>query len=288
VDLHKFIGRQLRALNDPELPVNERIATLTVSDRLVGTGLIAVGNPLFDPLLRTPYSHASRDAVEALMRHPQASLRYYQQVSVNDESPVVTSWGRKVIDDVDQEVAVSAFVYAAIEGRMLYLQFVLTALPPVNAAYRARWSRYMTSTPRALMYAFRRMPSLIISATPAIYDAFLLWRQDRRIENRYLAGVAGDYGARISVRELGTAAKFARYIQVLDVEKYNMIFSEALLNAVTEYLTEKEIDTSAFTGLAQNIINNINNNSGDVYGNLNQQAGNDNSIKKSPNSGSGS
>jgi hypothetical protein len=75
---------------------------------------------------------------------------------------------------------------------------------------------------------------------------------------------------------------------VLDVEKYNMIFSEALLNAVTEYLTEKEIDTSAFTGLAQNIINNINNNSGDVYGNLNQQAGNDNSIKKSPNSGSGS
>jgi hypothetical protein len=288
VDLHQFIGEQLRALNDPELPENERIAALTVSDRLVGTGLISVGNPLFDPLLKTPYSHASRDAVQALMRHPQASLRYYQQVSVNDESPVVMSRGRKVIDDVDQEVAVSAFVYAAVEGRMLYLQFVLTALPPINAAYRARQLRYATSVSRTLIYALRRLFSLIISAVPAIYEAFRLWRRERQMERRYLSAEVGDYGARISVRELGTASSFGRYIQVLDVEKYNMIFSEALLNAVTEYLVKKDIDISAFTGIAQNIINNINNNSGNVYGDLNQQAGNDNSANKPPNSGSGS
>jgi hypothetical protein len=287
VDLHRFIGEQLRALNDPRLPENERIASLTVSDRLVGTGRISVGNPLFDPLLKTPYSHASKDAVKALMRHPQASLRYYQQVSVNDESPVVMSGDQKVIDDLDQEVTVSAFVYAALEGRMLYLQFVLTALPPIKANYSARWFVYAASTPRTLIHAFRRMFSLIMSAVPAIYDAFLLWRQDRKQEKTYLMALAGDYGAQISVRELGTAAKFGRYIQVLDVEKYNMIFSEALLNAVTEYLAKKEIDTSAFTGIAQNIINNINNNSGNVYGDFNQQAGNNNSANK-PNPGSGS
>jgi hypothetical protein len=207
---------------------------------------------------------------------------------VNDESPVVMSRGRKVIDDVDQEVAVSAFVYAAVEGRMLYLQFVLTALPPINAAYRARQLRYATSVSRTLIYALRRLFSLIISAVPAIYEAFRLWRRERQMERRYLSAEVGDYGARISVRELGTASSFGRYIQVLDVEKYNMIFSEALLNAVTEYLVKKDIDISAFTGIAQNIINNINNNSGNVYGDLNQQAGNDNSANKPPNSGSGS
>jgi hypothetical protein len=71
-------------------------------------------------------------------------------------------------------------------------------------------------------------------------------------------------------------------MQELDVEKYNMILSQAILDAVTEYLAIKGIDTSAFTGIAQNIINNINN--GNVYGDLSQQAGHGNSINNPPSS----
>ena len=64
-----------------------------------------------------------------------------------------------------------------------------------------------------------------------------------------------------------------------------MIISQVLLNAVTDYLAERGIDTSAFTGIAQNIINNINN--GTIYGNLNQQAGHNNRANNPPNPGSG-
>ena len=143
VDLHRHIRERLQGLNDPRLPENERVTGLTVSDRVVGSGLLSEENALFDKSLKTPYSHASREAVEALMRHPQARLRYYQQVSVSDEGPDVMSRGRRVIESVDQEVAVSAFVYAAVEGGMFYLQFVLTALPPIDQKYRliAFWNR---------------------------------------------------------------------------------------------------------------------------------------------------
>ena len=81
VDLHRRIRERLWALSDPALPANERIAALTVTDRVVGSGVMGVGNPLFDASSKTPYSHASQEAVEALIRHPQARLRYYQQVS---------------------------------------------------------------------------------------------------------------------------------------------------------------------------------------------------------------
>lgn len=283
VDLQQFIGRRLWALNDPALPENERIAALTVSNRLVGTGVLFAGNPLLDPVLRAPYSHASQEAVEALIRHPQARLRYYQQVSVNDQSPVVMSHDhREVIGGVDQEVAVSAFVYAAVEGRMLYLQFVLTALPQIDSSYRVYRLWYATSVLRTLTETFRRLFPTLRSAVPGIYRAFRLWRKEQAVEKLYQLVPGSNYGADISVRELGTADYFNRYMQELDVEKYNMILSQAILDAVTEYLAIKGIDTSAFTGIAQNIINNINN--GNVYGDLSQQAGHGNSINNPPNS----
>jgi hypothetical protein len=189
---------------------------------------------------------------------------------------------REVIGGVDQEVAVSAFVYAAVEGRMLYLQFVLTALPQIDSSYRVYRLWYATSVLRTLTETFRRLFPTLRSAVPGIYRAFRLWRKEQAVEKLYQLVPGSNYGADISVRELGTADYFNRYMQELDVEKYNMILSQAILDAVTEYLAIKGIDTSAFTGIAQNIINNINN--GNVYGDLSQQAGHGNSINNPPNS----
>jgi hypothetical protein len=259
VDLHHWINEKLAGLNDPGLPDHERIGGLTISDRVVGSGLLGAGNPLLDADLKTPYSHASREAVEALIRHPQARLRYYQQVSVSDEGPAVMSRGRKVIDSVDQEVAVSAFVYVAVEGGMLYLQFVLTALPPIDQRYRVVGFRYGTSFAGTLGYSVKRVFGSIASAPSGIYAAFQLWRDERRAEREYLSSTGGDFGTQVSVREMATAPWFGTYIEELDVEKYNKMFSRLLLDEVQEYLRAHGVDTSAFLNSAQNIIDNSNN-----------------------------
>ena len=284
VDLHRRIRERLWALSDPALPANERIAALTVTDRLVGSGLMGLGNPLFDARSKTPYSHASQEAVEALIRHPQARLRYYQQVSVSDEGPAVMSRGRKVVESVDQEVAVSAFVYAAVEGRMFYLQFVLTALPPIDQAYRIVGFRYAASLTGMLVYSIKRLFGSIMSAPAGMYATFRLWRDERQAERTYLSAVGGDFGTEISVRQLGTAPWFGSYIEELDVEKYNMMISRLLLETVQEYLDSNDVDTSAFANSAQTIINNGDTNYiRENNANIDQFGGNRKIYNQSPN-----
>jgi hypothetical protein len=289
VELHQRIRERLNGLNDPRLPENERIAALTVSDRVVGSGLLGMGNPLFDTNLKTPYSHASREAVEALIRHPQARLRYYQQVSVSDEGPAVMSRGRKVIESVDQEVAVSAFVHAAVEGRMFYLQFVLTALPPIDDAYRVIGFRYGTSFIGTLMYSIKRLFGSIASAPAGIYAAFRLWRTERQTEKAYLSSMGGDFGTQISVRQMATAPWFGSYIEELDVEKYSKIISRLLLETVQDFLASKGVDISAFENSANSVINgdfiNISENSGTIRDVGSRQNVNNSSAGPGPRSG---
>ena len=65
------------------------------------------------------------DAICALIRQPQAGLRYYQRFSVRDESQPVWASRGKVLDGWDHGVMTSAFIHIAVEGRMLYVEFVL-------------------------------------------------------------------------------------------------------------------------------------------------------------------
>ena len=262
VELHQVIAERLRRLNDPRLPVNERISALTVSDRVVGSGLLPWSSPLVDRELSAPYSHASRQAVEALIRHPQAGLRYYQQIAVSDEGPPVMSGGQQVMGGADLGVVVSAFVYAAVEGRMFYLQFVLTALPPIGAGYQIIDLLPGETTPaftaKVVGHSLRTLFSAVVYSPAGLWSAFRLRRRERRWERTALSSdgsVAGDLGARASVRELGTDLDFGSYIRELDVEKYKSIIQRLLLETVQDFLAAKGVDTSAFEGSAISIIN---------------------------------
>jgi hypothetical protein len=278
VELHQTIRERLLSLNDPALPVNERISALTVTDRLAGSGTLRWTSPLLDRARRTPYSHASPEAVKALIRHPQAGLRYYQQVSVSDEGPPVTSHGRQVLEGTDQGIAVSAFVYAAVEGRMFYLQFILTALPPVSPDYRIidLWpdmssARFQLVT---LSMSVKTLFRSVAYAPAGIYGAFRLWLSERRQEKKALSSdgsVAGDLGAQVSVRQLGTVDDYGSYIRERDVEKYNRIIERLLLETVQDFLAAKGVDISAFAGSANSVIN------GDVIS-IGSISGGDNTI----------
>ncbi len=265
VALHAKIRDSLLRLNDPLLPVNERVAGLTVSDRLVGSGLLRWESPLVDAGLRTPYSLASQDAVEALIRYPQSGLRYYQHVAVNDVGPAVTANGQTVLDAVDQGIAVSAFVYAAVEGRMFYLQFVMTELPPIASAYRVidLWPSLSSAKfwRRTLLLAVETVFSSIIFAPAGIWGTFRLWLRERRWDEGSVVAdgsVAGSLGTEISVRELAIGHDRGGYIGELDVEKYQKIIQRMLLETVQDFLVAQGVDTSAFEGSANRI-------NGDVY-----------------------
>jgi hypothetical protein len=292
VELHKVIRERLLKLNDPGLPPHERISGLTVDDALVGNGVLRWTSPLLDLARQTPYSLASPEAIDALIRHPQAGLRYYQKVSVSDEGPPVISRGRKVIDGADVGIAVSGYVYVAVEGRMFYLQFVRTALPPINWYYRQIDLLPNMSSIKFLAtvtwQSLKTVWSAIVYSPAGLWNALRLWWREARFEAGFSpsdGSVVGDFGARVSVRELGAEPTLVTHLQKLDVEKYTRVIERLLMDTVLDFLAEQGVDTSAFASSASAIINGDVYNTGPVSGHNVQVGGRGNTMKAAPASG---
>ncbi len=289
VELHAVIRERLLKLDDPGLPDNERIVGLTVNDAVVGPGELRWESPLLDWSGGLSYSQSSPEAIDALIRHPQAALRYYQRVSVEDQGQAVMSRGRPVVNGIDQGVAVSAFVYLAVEGRMFYLQLVRRALPPVRADYRLIDRMPVRSTSRFLVttswWALRSLPEAVILAPANLFQALrIAWRAWwlKREFSPSDGSVVGYFGAQASVRELGAADNFDSYLKRLDFQKYTKIIERLLLDTVLDFLAEKGVDISAFATSASSIINGDVVNVGAIYGGGNQIGGQGNQMSATP------
>jgi hypothetical protein len=263
VELHAAIRDRLLKLRDPQLPDNERIFALTVNDHIVGEGVRSPESPLIDQVLTIPYSQATPEAIDALIRHPQGGLRYYQRVSVSDEGQDVWAGQHKVISRADQEVAVSAFIYVAVEGRMFYLEFVSTILPPVLAEYHAidllpkvSSSRFITNVlSRAASTAFNDM---VRAPFRAVSTLWRIWSERRSFASEISSAadyVFADIGTHASVRELGSAPSPRTYIQKLDAEKYTKIIERLVTDTVLDFLVAKGADASAYQASAQMVVN---------------------------------
>jgi hypothetical protein len=263
VELHGVLRRRLLKLKDPGLPENERIAALAVQDYVVGEGQRRWENPLIDPDRKIPYSLASEQTIRALIRHPQAGLRYYQRVSVTDEGQAVRAGGQEVISRSDQEIIVSAFVYVAVEGRMFYLEFVPTALPPIAQPYHVVDLLPKISSgqflAKVLLHAARHSFGDLVGAPFWLLGA--LWRM--MAEARSFDGgteaedyLVGDVGARISVRELGAARSVHTFIQQLDAAKYTRIIERLVTDTVLDFLMAQGVDTTAYRNSALAVVNN--------------------------------
>ncbi|HEY0719246.1 MAG TPA: hypothetical protein VGD68_16660 [Streptosporangiaceae bacterium] len=263
VELHQVIRERLLRLKDPDLPGNERISALAVDHHVVGEGQRRWDSPLIDPSARRPYSQASPEAIDALIRHPQAGMRYYQRVSVSDEGQEVWANQRLVIGSADQEVGISAFIYTAVEGRMFYLEFVSTVLPPIHRSYHVidmlPKISSVTFLAKVLLGAASSAFADMVAAPARLLSTLRRMMRERRSFRQEIAS-ADDYlltdmGARLSVRELGAERSPHTYLQKLDAEKYIKIIERLVTDTVLDFLVAKGVDASAYRNDAQMVIN---------------------------------
>jgi hypothetical protein len=264
VELHQAIRARLLKVKDEGLPQNERISALSMHDHVAGDGHCRWDSPFIDQARTMPYSQATPEAIDALIRHPAAGLRYYLRVCVSDEGQPVWARRRQVVGSTDQEIAVSAFIYVAVEGRMFYLQFVPTLAPPIHQRYhivdrlpRVSSGEFMVKVIlNAVSTSFKdivRAPFGVIGTTWRAMTESWSYHSEARSASDY---VFADIGARVSVRESGGSAQARTYIQVLDTVKYTRVVQRLILDTVLDFLTEKGVDTGAYQESASAIISN--------------------------------
>jgi hypothetical protein len=255
LSLHEAVRQRVIGLRDDSRPVNERVNGLLVQHHIAASGTRDVEHPLIDESRRTPYAFAMPETIEALIGHPQAGARYYQRITVTtDGTPVRNREGRQIAEAEDQEVGVSAFVYFAVEGGMLYVEFVLTTMPPIRSAFhlidalprvlRPDWY------PKILGSAAGDLLSIALPAPLRLLPRLLFTSKlTRKMENNRREAdefLVYDYGARKSIREFGGESKVTTYMQQLDVEKYGKLIERKVNEAVIDYLVDHDIDVNEY------------------------------------------
>ncbi|GAA3124647.1 hypothetical protein [Streptosporangium carneum] len=275
-DLHSFVRQRLLEMRDAVNEAPERVSRMHVGDHLTARGTFTrldwpesgaprrwsgQSHPLIDTASGLPHFVAPPEVITDVIRQPQGGLKHYQRVTVDsDGEEMVSSNGSLLAPGEDRQVSVSAFIHLAVEGRMLYTQFVLTVLPPVAAEYRVVDELPALTGPALVWRAVSRNTLDLIADT--VFAPFRLvrvavrairWRRETR---NPAALPVYPFGARRSVRELGSAYGLGGFIQRLDADKYVKLIERRLTEAVLDYLDSKDIDTSGYRAQASNIINN--------------------------------
>ncbi|WP_204043735.1 hypothetical protein [Acrocarpospora phusangensis] len=274
VELHRFIRERLTQMRDDVVNPYESISRLLVSDHLTTRGTfqradwramhprqpwLDQSHPMIDSNGLPKYA-LDEEAIAAVIRHPQGALRYYQRVTVGAEGPAITKAdGEPVIPGIDREIDISAFIYLAVEGRMMYTQFVVAVLPPCKREYHVIDVLPALSVPQVAWRALRAIRLNL--AGEVLFAPFRLVRllatefrnaASRPRPERFLAY---PFGARQSVREMGAEAEPTTFMQVLDIDKYSKLISQRLTEAVLDFLEDREIDTAAYRQQAAMIVN---------------------------------
>jgi hypothetical protein len=238
-----FVAEQLRSLATDPVP-ERQLPGLTVTDTVFRAG--------------TDVSHPSTvtdpDLLAAIIRHPTTPARHYLACQV-------ASW--------NGELVTSVYVHFAVQGRSLYLQVTTTALPPCDERFRivdqieaADGAAYL----RAIARAVARSPRVTLTAPLNLARAAVgAADSSRRKSDLITPGV--DYGARVSVRELGAAEVTRNHIQTQDLLKHKRIIERRVVAAVLDFLEDHEVDTSEYRHQTLNVLTAaaVNTGSGSMY-----------------------
>ncbi|MBB4703170.1 hypothetical protein [Sphaerisporangium siamense] len=270
VELHAHVRDRLVEMRDGVLRQNESLHLLRMGDHVVTRGAFETPGPgrSLHPLIihggpgkapgherpedqGRPRYQATPEEIAAVIRHPQGGVRYYQRVTVGGSGQEIRdAHGGLVAPAEDLEVLTSAFIYLAVEGRMLYTQFVVTVLPPAKALYHIVDELPTMNVARLVWEAVRALKLHLMADVAAAPGrlARTTWQAARR------ALTAPDpadylvyrYGARLSAREIGAAPEPQTHIQVLDTLKYTKLIEQRLTEAVLDFLEDRGVDTAGY------------------------------------------
>ncbi|GLZ76715.1 hypothetical protein Afil01_15220 [Actinorhabdospora filicis] len=231
-DVHELIthiGNALSALRE-ETRRFAPIPGLTIEDNLMVPGRDCYSGD------RTQPSDAD---IRGIMHLPTGNARHFLKCQV-------ISW--------NGELATTAYLHTALQGKTLYMEFQAFAMPPTRADFHVFDDPRDTSPAAVVLDGLRaagRLPR-ILGRSPLVLCKALAAYSRGLAKN--LPGTT-DFGAKTSIRALGADDDFHSYFQWRDPHKYVAILEEQLFVALFEFL-EGKVDLGELRERITTIINN--------------------------------
>ena len=242
--LYEDIRKAVVALKtDASLAENERIRGLSLKDRVFCSGLLPPDHPFLDRRQARPLGQLAAAEVDRARVAERGPVRHYLTVRT-------ASW--------QGEVEATLFVYVRVAGRMLYVELMRTALPPIRAGFHLvdSFSRFTPGVVvRALASSFVEVlaaPAIPVSLAGAGIERIKLALARRDEDVAIRDHLAFDYGARTSVRELGGGT--AGLFHEADAARHLNLVERKVIDTIADVLERHGYDTSDFRQRAATVI----------------------------------
>lgn len=266
VALNNRLKTAIEAMRADWLDDRQQVTGLSVRPYVVADGVRDEHDPVIDPESRMPFTLADDSTVDTIVASPQGGLRQYLRVVIPVRGKAIRDPGGDVILNAQAlGISVSAFVHIAVEGGMLYAEFLGTVLPPLRPECRLP----DTLRPeKAGSYALGGvLRNAVVDVVAGPFRLARSLRQAVRLRLRMHGSVreaaefrTHDYGATFSIRDLASAPESENsFLQTLDGIKYIKLVDRIVGQTITEFLIENGVDPREFRqAVAQITVNNSN------------------------------
>ncbi|MHC3471145.1 hypothetical protein ACYF6T_20950 [Streptomyces sp. 7R007] len=168
-----------------------------------------------------------------------------------------------------QELGTSVFLNVDLKGRMLYTQFHAYRLLPIKAGFHhvdalpdritsaTVWGlagKAVGDTLGGIVDGLGWTVGLPLKLYHALRDTD---RSPKAAQADHVDEASGlvDWGARVSVRELGAADGFRHFFQEMDDEKFVKIIERRTLEVILEFLEKHGVDTTEYRAFQSQALN---------------------------------
>jgi hypothetical protein len=200
--------------------------------------------------LSAPVADVPDDVIQQLRDDPHTRARPYLTICV-------PGWGG--------EVVMTVFLRFTLlpQRDLLFIEASYSLLAPVREQYRAVDRLLSQPTPRQVLKnapnvfstagaVLLSIPRLLSAAGSAIGRAGQQRDEKRAIEDDR----SFNYGSEICPREAASDHKYYRYFQQLDSEMYRGLIEKRVLDALTDFLKDHNVDVSDLKEQRKTILNN--------------------------------
>ncbi|WP_406691992.1 hypothetical protein REH65_08350 [Saccharopolyspora sp. ID03-671] len=248
-ELRDHIADAVREIGLPGLVVEDRVFVSGL-DLLHGLDP-AVKRAVLPNELAAPAARVDEDVIARMREDATSRARPYLVIRVGGWSGdlVVTLFLRfSLLPRGDQlHVEANYSLLRPIHDRYQQVDRLLDAPTPLQLA-RATRSCLLRFVPVAFG-AVARLSSVVLAP---LEDALGRMREARAIKH----GRSFNYGAEICLRELAAEKWYHRYFQALDKEMYSKVVERRVVDALEEFLDERDIDTRDLRERQTTILNN--------------------------------